>query len=122
MKDVTYGKFLFTVQSDKSETNCTHFMVGGNCINYPGKVATPIAKILVEKLLLNSVISTKGTQFRTMHVSSFYLMAPLKRPKYVCIKISNIPNKVINEYNLREKASKNSLVCIKTTKGVYGLP
>jgi hypothetical protein len=32
--------------------------VGGNKINYPGEVATPTAKMLVAKLLFNSVVST----------------------------------------------------------------
>jgi hypothetical protein len=35
------------------------FMVGSNRINYPGKVATPTAKMLEAKMLFNSVISTK---------------------------------------------------------------
>jgi hypothetical protein len=40
--------------------------VGGDRINYPGKVATPTVKMLVAKLLFKSIISMKGALFMTM--------------------------------------------------------
>jgi hypothetical protein len=52
-------------------------MVGGDRINYPGKVATPTAEMLVAKMLFNSIISTRGAWFMTMDISNFYLMTPL---------------------------------------------
>ena len=91
MKDVTYGKFVCTIRPEKKETYRTWFVVGGNKINYPGKVATPTAEMLVAKLLFNSVISTQGARFMTMDIANFYLMTPLKRPEYVKIKLSDIP-------------------------------
>jgi hypothetical protein len=68
------------------------FTVGGDRINYPGKVAAPTAEMLVAKMLFNSVISTKGAQFMTMDISNFYLMTPLHRAKFIQIKLSGIPN------------------------------
>jgi hypothetical protein len=59
-KDVTYGSFLCTVRPKKDKPNQTCFTAGSNRINYPGKVATPTADMLVAKTLLNSVISTRG--------------------------------------------------------------
>jgi len=53
-KDVTYGQFVCTVRPEKKEKNRTRFTVGGDNINYPGKVATPTADMLVAKLLFNS--------------------------------------------------------------------
>ena len=91
MKDVTYGKFVCMIRPEKKETYRTWFVVGGNKINYPGKVATPTAEMLVAKLLFNSVISTQGARFMTMDIANFYLMTPLKRPEYVKIKLSDIP-------------------------------
>ncbi len=78
-------------------------MVGGDGINYPGKVTTLTAEMLVAKMLFNSVISTKGAWFMTMGISNFYLMTPLHCAKIIQIKLSNIPNEVINKYKLREK-------------------
>ena len=100
MKDVTYGQFVCTVRPEKAEPNRTRFTVGGDRINYPGAVATPTAEMLVAKMLFNSVISTKDARFMTMDISNFYLMTPLHRPKFIRIKLCNIPDEVINEYKL----------------------
>ncbi len=77
MKDIAYGQFVCTVQPKKAEPNCTRFTVGGDRINYPGKVATPTAEMLVAKMLFNNIISTRGARFMTMDISNFYLMTPL---------------------------------------------
>jgi hypothetical protein len=60
MKEVMYSQFICTVQPTKAEPNRTRFRVGGDRINYPGEVATQTAKIMVAKMLFNSVISTRG--------------------------------------------------------------
>ena len=75
-KDVTYGQFVCTIRPEKKEKERTRFTVGGDRINYPGEVATPTADMLVAKMLMNSVISTKGARFMTMDISNFYLMTP----------------------------------------------
>jgi hypothetical protein len=49
IKDVTYGQFVCTVQPEKAEPNQTRFTVGGDRINYPGKVATRLQKCWWQK-------------------------------------------------------------------------
>jgi hypothetical protein len=93
------------------------FTVGGDRINYPGKVGTPTAEMLVVEMLFNSVISTKGTRFMTMDVYNFYLMTPL-HPEFIQI----IPNEVVDEYKLKVKATKNGSVYIRAKHGMYCLP
>jgi hypothetical protein len=122
MKDVTYGQFVCVIRPEKTEIHRTRFVVGGNKINYPHEVATPTAEMLVAKLLFNSVISTPGARFMTMDISNFYLMTPLKRPEYVKLKLTDIPEEIIVEYKLRELATPDGNVYIKITKGMYGLP
>ncbi|KAL7484472.1 hypothetical protein ACHAW6_010114 [Cyclotella cf. meneghiniana] len=78
--------------------------------------------MLVAKILFNSVISTPGAQFMTMDISNFYLMTPLLRPKYIRIKLSDLPEEIIQQYKLRNKVNKNGMVFVKVTKGMYGLP
>jgi hypothetical protein len=56
-KNIQYWQFLCLVRPKKAELR---FTVGSNRINYPGKVATPIAEMLGTKMLFNSVISTKA--------------------------------------------------------------
>jgi hypothetical protein len=122
MKDVMYGQFVCTVRPEKAEPNRTKFTVGGDRINYPDEVATPTAEMLVAKMLFNSVISTKDARFMAMDISNFYLMTSLHRPEFIRIKLSHIPNEVIEEYKLREKATKNGSIYIRAKRGMYGLP
>ncbi len=78
--------------------------------------------MLVAKLLFNSVISTQGTRFMTMDIANFHLMTPLKRPEYVKIKLSDIPEEIIVKYKLHNLANADGSVYIKANRGMYGLP
>ena len=98
-KDVTYGQFVCTIRPEKAEKERTRFTVGGDIINYPGDVATPTAEMLVAKMLVNSVVSTPGARCMCMDISNFYLMTPLKRPEYIKIKLSDIPDEIIKSTN-----------------------
>ena len=99
-RDITYGQFVCTVRPEKTEKNRTRYVVGGDRTNYPGEVATPTADMLVAKTLFNSVISTPGAKFMTIDISNFYLMTPLPRPEYIRMKLSDIPQEIIDEYKL----------------------
>ncbi|KAL7487182.1 hypothetical protein ACHAW6_012778, partial [Cyclotella cf. meneghiniana] len=121
-KDVTYGSFTCTVQPKKENQNRTRFTAGDDKINYPGEVATPTADMLVAKILFNSVISTPGVQFMTMDISNFYLMTPLLQPEYIRIRLADLPDKIIQEYRLHDKATPTGFIHLKVTKGMYGLP
>ena len=70
-KDVTYSYFVCNIRPEKKEKERTRFVGGGDRINYPGKVATPTADMLVVKLLFNSVVSMKDSKFMTMDNSKF---------------------------------------------------
>jgi hypothetical protein len=96
--------------------------MGGNLINYPDNIGTPTADLLLIKILLNSVISTPGARFAMADISNFYLMTPLKRPEYAKIKLSDIPEEVIKEYKLDEKATADGWIYIEVIRGMYGLP
>ncbi len=58
----------------------------------------------------------------TMDISNFYLMTSLHHPEFIHVKLSNITDEVIEEYRLREKATKSVSVYIKAKQGLYGLP
>ncbi len=96
--------------------------MGGDRINYPGNVATPTAQMLVAKMLFNSIISTIGARFMTMNISNFYLMTLLHQPEFIQMKLSNIPDKVIKEYKVREKATPDGSIYIRAKQDMYGLP
>jgi hypothetical protein len=57
--------------------------------------------------MLNSVILCKGAPFSTIDIKNFYLDTPMVDPKYVCIKITDIPKEFILEYDLAGKEDHN---------------
>ena len=58
----------------------------------------------------------------TIDISNFYLNTPMKRYKYLLLKLSDIPEEIIQLYNLCNKATKNGRVYAEIRKGMYGLP
>ena len=98
------------------------FTAGGNLLQYYGETSTETASIETAKILINSVLSTKNAKFMTMDISNFYLMTPLKRAEYIKIRLSDIPDEIIKEYNLMDKVTSNGSIYIKAIRGMYGLP
>ena len=109
---------------NKTEPNRTRLTVGGNLIDFEGKVSTRTAKIQTIKTLLNSILSTKGAKFMTADVNNFYLNTPLGKGKeeYMRMQVKFIPEEIIEEYNLRSKVDNKGWVYMKICKGMYGLP
>jgi hypothetical protein len=73
--------------------------------------------------MINSVLSRKGAKFCTFDISNsnFYLCTPLDRPEYIKIKLSDIPQEFIDEYNLMQHVH-NDWVYFEICRGIYGLP
>ena len=94
----------------KKDPNHTHTMMGGNLINYPEDVGTNMATLLLIKIFLNGVISTLGVRFMSTNLANFYLTTPLERPEFSRIMLSNIPEEVIQEYSLYNKATRDGWV------------
>jgi hypothetical protein len=63
-------------------------------------VGTPTADMTLVKILLNSVISTKGEKCVMLDLKDFYLNTPMKRYEYMHLKLSDIPEEIMQEYNL----------------------
>eukprot|EP00804_Cyclotella_cryptica_P029060 CCRYP_005247-RA/>CCRYP_005247-RA protein AED:0.20 eAED:0.15 QI:0/0/0/1/0/0/4/0/830 len=99
-KDVTYGRIVANYRPEKEDPYRIRLTVGGNRITYPGDCGTPTADMLTTKILLNSVISTKGARFMTIDIKDFYLNTPMVRPEYMRLKLSDIPTTSLNSTNL----------------------
>ena len=84
-------------------------VAGGDRVHYPGDAGTPTADLLTVKLLINSVISTPGAKFFTMDIKDFYLNTPMKRFEYMCLRLSDMPEDVIDHYKLRKIATTDGL-------------
>ena len=112
-KDVTYGRIVVNYLPGNSNPNRFRLTVGSNCINYPGNCGTPTAGMLTVKLLLNSVISTKGAKFMSINIKDFYLNTPMSRYEYMRLKIVEIPHDFIDEYKLQSKETKDCYVYLE---------
>ena len=117
---MAYGRIVVNYRPEKSDTNRVRLTVGGDCINYPGDCGTPTADMLTVKLLLNSVIYTKGVMFMLIDIKNFYLNTPMARYEYMCLKIAELPQDFINEYKLHDKTTKYGYLYLEIRKGVYG--
>ncbi len=45
-------------------------------------------------------------------IKDFYLNTPMKRPEYMRLKITDIPDEIIEEYNLSEIVDNNGYNCM----------
>jgi hypothetical protein len=111
----TYARIVCVYCNGKKDKYRTHITMGGNLVNYPGDCGTPTANLLTVKLLLNSIIiiSTPNAKFMTLDLKDFYLMTPMKRYKYFCMKLDLFHQDIIDEYNLTSKVDHNGNVHCK---------
>jgi hypothetical protein len=121
LKDITYIKFVASVRTEKYDPHRIRATLGGNLIYHPDNVGTPTADLLLIQVFLNSVISSDGAKFATAVLFNFYVMTPLKQPEYGRVKMTDIPDKIINENKLHEKAT-DVWIHFKVVQGMYGLP
>ncbi len=121
-KDVIYGSFRCNLKPNKTETHRTRLTTGRDRVNYPGNAGTPTADITLFKILLNSIISTKGARCVMVDIKDFYLCMPIKRFEYMRLKITDIPEEIIREYGLQALATSDGYVYCEIQKGMCGLP
>jgi hypothetical protein len=116
MKDVTLGSFSCNLKPNKAGTHQPRLTAGGDRINYLKDVGTPTADMTLVKILLNSIISTKGAKCIMLDVKDFYLNTPMKRYEYMRLKLSNIPKEILIKYKLREIATLDGYVYCKSER------
>jgi hypothetical protein len=105
--DETYARIICTYREGKKDKYRTCITMGGNLVNYSGDCGTPTANLLTVKLFLNSIISTPNAKFMTLDLKDSYLMTPMKRYKYFCMKLELFPQDIIDEYDLISKIDHN---------------
>ena len=96
--------------------------VGGDRIEYPGKVSSPTAGLTTMKLHVNDTLSTPNAKNVMWDIHNFYLNTPLDRHEYMKIHIDLIPQEIIDQYHLESLKDDHGFVFIRIEKGMYGLP
>jgi hypothetical protein len=119
-KTVTYGRFVCDIRPQKAEKERTRLTVGGNLINYDGDVLTQTSDLTTSKILWNSFISTLCAEYTCLDLKNFYLGTPMKEYEYMRLHIIDIPDEIIDQYNLRQ-ITDNDWVYIEVRGGIYGL-
>ena len=120
-KEICHTLVVCEVRPEKDDPDRTRITIGGSRICYPGDVGTNTASLELVKLLLNSVLSRKGARFSTIDLKNFYLDTPMPDPEYVRIKMTDIPDEFIQEYNLQGR-DRDGWVYFEIRQGCYGLP
>ena len=120
LKDVAHVRVVCDVKLGKEDPNRTRITIGGNTIAYAGDCGTKTGAIEVVKGVFNSVCSRPGAKFLSADITNYYLGTPLDRPEYARIRIEDIPQEFIDEYNLMQYVH-NGWVYFEITKGIYGL-
>ncbi len=120
-RKVTYGRIVATIRPQKSEPHRTRLTVGGDRLDYPGAVSTPTAKLTTAKCLLNSTISTADARFMVADIKDFYLNTPMERYEYMRLPLSIIPDKIVDQYSLKDLVTPDGWVYIEIRKRMYGI-
>ena len=51
-------------------------------------------------------------------IKDFYLNTPMERYEYMRIKITNIPDDIIRQYNIQTKVTKDGFFYVEVRKGM----
>ena len=58
----------------------------------------------------------------TIDIKDFYLNTPMPRYEYMRLKMADLPQDFIDEYNLQAKVTPDGYVYYEICRGMYGLP
>ena len=90
-------------------------------LQYTGETSTETASIETAKLLINTTISTKGAKFMAIDISNFYTHNNLKDYQYMRFAMSEIPQEIIDKYNLKTIVHEGGYCYAEIKKPLYGL-
>ena len=120
-KRPTYARFVCSFRPQKLEPYRTRITVSGNLIDYPGNLSMKVTDMTTFKILVNSTLSTPGAKWLGLDVKNYYLGTPMDNYEYMFIPINQIPQEIIDHYNLHNIVHKGK-VYVEIRRGMYGLP
>ena len=120
-KEIFHSMVVCEVRPQKEDPNRTRITVTGGHICYPGDIGTSTGSIDLVNIMLNSVLYRPNTRFVCFDAKHFYLQTPMDLPKYVCIKLLDITQEFIEEYNLTQLVHNENFY-FEVLCGCYVLP
>ena len=103
---MTYGEIVVDYRLYKTDPYRTRFTVRWGGVNYPVDCGTPIVNLTTVKILLNIIVSTLNAKFMTFDIKDFILNTPMARSNYMRLKPRDLPEIVVQHYNLVEKITR----------------
>ena len=95
--------------------------MGGDQVDYPGKVTTHTPDLVTVKCFLNHVVSTPGAQTACFDIKDYFLNNVLPRSEYIMMPVKLIPEEIMDHHNLHDKVH-SGFVYSEVNKGMCGLP
>ena len=108
-KDVTYGKVMVYYKPEKNNPYQTRLTVGGDWVNYLGDCGTITVYLTTLKLLVDSIVLTLNAKFMTIDVKYFYSNTPMDRSEYMRLKLSNLPESVVQHYHIEGRPTETGM-------------
>ena len=105
-RTVTCARIVVDYRPQKDDPNRVRITVGGNLIDFPGKLTTRTADLSTSKILWNSTFSTPDAEYACADVGNFYLATPMARFECMRIKAELIPEEFKQQYKLHDKMYK----------------
>ena len=105
--DITYGRVVVKYIPEKDDPYRVQLYVGGERLHCPWDCVTPTVDMITVKLLLNSIVWKPNAKFMSIEIKDFYLNMSIPRYEYMRLKLSDLPNNVICQYNMRGKVAKD---------------
>ena len=99
--------------------------IGGDKLNYSDEKASPTAKLVDTKILINSTIldAHEGAQFMSIEIKDVFLMTPIpkREREYMIIHWRYFDKEFHKLHNLHDKFNKDGYVYYEIQLGSYGL-
>ena len=86
----------------KPDPHRIRITVGGSKISVDYDIGTPTANLSTAKILINSMLSTRGSRWAGFDLMNMYLNTNLKDDENLRVHMSQIPEEFIKEYNLQQ--------------------
>ena len=67
-------------------------------------------RLTTVKLLLNCIVSRINAHLMKIYIKGFYLNTPMARSKYMRLKLSDLPESVVQQYNVKAKSTRDGYV------------
>jgi hypothetical protein len=100
--------------------------LGGDRLDYQGATSANTADYTLFKTLISATLHDvkyvdPNTRFISIDAVDYYLYSPMEEPAYMMVPIADIPEEIVDAYNLKKRAH-NGKAYFKVLMSMYGHP